>query len=292
LPTLLRGDGEIDVASTPQGRSNVFARLADNQRFEHSTVSLPQAIADGLRADLQQIRSARADERLFRPEFLCEFLDEATAFVSYQMIAGCEDPSLDKRLDLEALSADRADLFAGIDIGRRRDLTVIWVWRRQGDGLLVTAGLVELSGANFAEQQQAIASVLSVRQLRRCCIDAGGLGMQLAEQAVQRFGAHRVEPVTFTAALKSQLALLLRVKLEQQQIRLPVDEAIRNDLHAVQRSITAGGQVRFEADRSGAGHADRFWAAALGLYAAELSNAGPAEYVSARPLVFGRIGIW
>ncbi|MDO8630615.1 MAG: terminase family protein, partial [Phycisphaerales bacterium] len=45
FPTLLRGDGELDIASTPKGRSNMFYDLRDNPRFATSLITLPDAIA-------------------------------------------------------------------------------------------------------------------------------------------------------------------------------------------------------------------------------------------------------
>lgn len=291
FPSLLRGGGELDVASTPKGKDNMFAKLAENSQFEPSVVTLPQAIEAGLDADAEQIRQAMGDDQMFRQEFLCEFLDEAYALLSYELIAGCEDAELAKQPDWRGLAEGRAELFVGIDIGRRRDLTVIWLWRREAGGVFVAAGVLELSGATFAEQGEAMASVLSLGGVRRCCIDASGLGMQLAEQAVERFGGHRVEAVTFTVALKSQLASLLRIKLEQRAVRIPVDEAVRNDFHSVRRSITAGGQVRYEASRGEGSHADRFWAAALGLHAAEGGVVGEQEYLGGRRLRFAGAGI-
>ena len=77
FPTILRGGGELDVASTPKGRKNVFYQLSGNDRFVQSTVTLPDAIEQGLNVDLEEVRHSMGDEELFRQEFLCEFLDEA-----------------------------------------------------------------------------------------------------------------------------------------------------------------------------------------------------------------------
>lgn len=290
FPTVLRGDGELDVASTPRGLSNVFAELRDNEQFSHSTVTLPDAIAQGLNVDLEAIRRSMGDEELFRQEFLCEFLDEATAFLTHAQIAACEDARLMKDRDLTELRALRADLYAGVDIGRKRDLTVLWVLSPDGEDL-VTQAVYELSTAPFREQFALLSELLSLRSLRRCCIDAGGLGMQLAEQAVEAFGAHRVEPVTFTAAIKSELAGRLRVIVEAGRIRIPADEAIRNDWHSLQRCVTAAGHLRLDAGHAGGSHADRFWAAALAVHAAD-SAPGRAEILTAPALTFARKGTW
>src|SRR5439155_2490733 len=71
LPTLLRGHGEADIASTPRGRAGMFYRLHDNPDFLRTTVTLPDAMAQGLDVDGEPMRRAMGDERLFRSEFLC-----------------------------------------------------------------------------------------------------------------------------------------------------------------------------------------------------------------------------
>ena len=115
--------------------------------------------------------------------------------------------------------------------------------------------------------------------------------MQLAEEAVDEFGDYRVEAVTFTNALKAEMAGRLRRRVEDRTIRIPVDERIRNDWHSIERSVTPSGHIRYDADRSVAGHADRFWAAALAVYAAGNPPA-KQEQMKTPPLAFARKGIW
>ncbi|NLX13865.1 MAG: hypothetical protein GXY44_09470 [Phycisphaerales bacterium] len=290
FPSVLRGDGELDVASTPKGCSNLFAELRDNPRFTHSTVTLDEAIAAGLEVDAEQIRRSMNDEMLYRQEFGCEFLDEAAAFLTYEQIARIEDAALTKEFDLARLGRCRHGLYAGVDIGRHRDLTVIWVLEQDG-ATLVTRGVRESMGEPFAQQYAALRGLLSLRQVRRCCIDAGGIGMPLAEAAVTDFGAGRVEAVTFSAAVKDELATRLRLRVESGELRIPVDESIRDDWHSVRRSVTAIGPARYTAGRSGEGHADRFWAACLAVRAARVAS-GPIESARGETLRYARAGIW
>jgi phage FluMu gp28-like protein len=311
LPTVLRGDGEVDIASTPHGRGNLFYELQSNAQFSTSMLTLPQAIAQGLDVDADEMRRAIGDEELYRQEFLCEFLDESTAFLTYEQIAACMDPAMTVHRSLPALSAEQRELFAGVDVGRLRDLTVIWVLASEWGMLnsergmdssrdpafriphstLSTVAVIELSQAPFREQFDQLSQLLALRSVRRCCIDAGGLGMQLAEQCVEHFGAHRVEPIVFTAALKSQLASSLRIAVEGRRIRIPLDERIRNDWHSLERSVTQSGHFRLSAPRREGSHADRFWAAALALHAADGATGG-VEHMAARPMQFARPGTW
>src|SRR5205085_11671850 len=105
FPSVLRGEGELDVASTPKGQSNLFAELRENERFERTVVTLDEAIAAGLEVDRHALYRSMNDDELFRQEFGCEFLDEATAFLTYAQIGGAEDPGLDRTYDLTRLRA-------------------------------------------------------------------------------------------------------------------------------------------------------------------------------------------
>ncbi len=357
FPSLMRGGGELDVASTPKGQSNMFYELRTNDRFARSTITLPDAIAQGLDVDAAAIREAMGDEELYRQEFLCEFLDEATAFLTYERIRACEDddevrglprtglqpacsgcgtglqpvsseggttprPVTQKNHRLQAgatqtrgatcsggathgliartephirtllpsIARSPRDLYLGMDIGRRRDLTVIWILERHGE-LLRTAAVLELASAPFDRQYALLAELLCIRRMRRAAIDAGGVGMQLAETALAAFGPHRIDAVTFTAAAKSQMAVALRVLVEQQRIRIPADERIRNDWHSVRRAVSATGHFLLSAGRGSDGHADRFWAAALAVRAAGEAT-GALEWTVSDATPFHRNGTW
>ena len=290
FPTLLRGDGELDVASTPKGCGNMFCQIRDNPRFTTSLLTLPDAVAYGLDVDVEQMRRAMGDETLFRQEFLCEFIDESTAFLTYEQITDCVDDALVCHCEVEPLACETRELFVGVDVGRVRDLTAAWVLASEGS-VWRTVAVVELANTSFTRQFEVLSTLMALPTVRRCAIDAGGLGMQLSEQLVERFGGHRVEPVTFTPALKSQIAGGLRIAVEARQIRIPDDERIRNDWHAVQRAVTSAGHLRLSAPRVEGSHADRFWAAALAVYAAR-SSTGKAEVMNVGPLQFARKGAW
>jgi phage FluMu gp28-like protein len=316
FPTIMRGDGELDIASTPKGLDNLFAEQRSNPQFTRSTVTLQDAIAAGLRIDAEEIRRSMNDDELFRQEFGCEFLDETSAFLTYEQIQAAEDPRIEKGFDLAALAAGRGELYVGVDIGRHRDLTVMWVvektqkhqnaktqkedgltdpqpfTRHGGDDVLITRGLRESVGEPFRDQWAVLHALLSMRSVRRCCIDAGGIGMPLAEAAVEAFGSGRVEAVTFTAGVKDEMASRLRMRVEEGTIRIPADESIRNDWHSVRRSVTSSGPAQYEADRRTGAHAHRVWAACLAVRAAGSGSGGAIEGLQAGRLLFSRAGIW
>ena len=103
--------------------------------------------------------------------------------------------------------------------------------------------------------------------------------MQLAEGWQQRFGTSRVEAVTFTPAVKASLAEPLRGRFQDRLVRIPIGAEIRDDLHSIRRTSTAAGNVRYLAERTEDGHADRFWALALANHAAEKPTAVGVQWL-------------
>lgn len=65
-------------------------------------------------------------------------------------------------------------------------------------------------------------------------------------------------------------------------MRIPDDAKIRADLRKVQKVTTSAGNIRFVAEATADGHADRFWALALALHAGSNPTA-PIEFMSGGP---------
>ena len=119
--------------------------------------------------------------------------------------------------------------------------------------------------------------------MRRTCGDETGLGMMLMENLPHRSAPIASKPITFTQANKQRLAEGLRPKFEDHACRIPTIPLVREDLHGITKVDGAGGHVRYLGERTGkAGtvHPDRFWAAALGVNAAEEA---PVYRVRRRP---------
>ena len=288
--------GSMEVISTHRGSHNFFNQLVREIKEKGNPkgislhrVTLQDALeqgflvklkgklpADDARQDMDEaqyydlIRAGCADEESFQQEYMCNPADDASAFLSYDLIAGCEyAEGIDWGTDL----ADTPNpVHVGVDVGRDHDLTVIVALEQVG-GTFFTRRVVEMQNETFAAQEHALDQILNLRSVRRCCIDCTGIGRQFTERAQARHGRHRVEAVTFTGPVKEELAYPFRAAFEDHSIRIPADPKIRSDLRAIRKETTAAGNVRFAADRGKNGHADRFWAFALALHAASQSTA-------------------
>lgn len=224
-------------------------------------------------------------EEDFNEEYMCIPQDEKSAFLTYEMLAGVEDDNVLWVGDHIPANSTGL-LYLGKDIGRRKDLSVKWVFEKIGP-ILFTRKIIVEENMRFRHQRDSLYEILQHPSFRRACIDETGIGMQLAEEAEEDFGKYRVEKISMTGPAKEQLAYGLRNQIDQRLIVIPSDPTVRKDLHSVKKIITSHGNLRFDQDSMGRkntdGHADRFWAAALGVEAAK-SYSGEVNVSSRRGL--------
>lgn len=265
FPTItneLSGQKKIRVVSTPKGRGNKFAELWEEggAQWSRHRVTLDDAIAAGLRVDKAALREGVADEDIWRQEYFCEFLANDTTYFPLDLIRACE------RIPAPEAPTD-APRYIGVDIGRAHDLTAIAELAAVGEELRLV-DLETIERAPFAEQRELLWSRLSRPSVRGVAIDATGIGAQLAEETRAKFGS-RVEPVQFTNAVKNGLFQSLHRAMEEARLVLPADRELREDINAMHRKISTGGNIQFTAPRRPDGHSDRACALALAVDCAE-----------------------
>lgn len=278
FPTVTRGY-KLRVISTPQGKSNKFYEIwTGDSVFSKFRVDIYDAYKAGLpiyddKGELttpEFLREAIGDDLAWRQEYLLEFLDSVHNWIPFELISAAEDASIGLE---NPLKGEKNPLFMGIDIARKRHLTVIWTLEKVGD-VHWTQEITSLHDTPFSEQREEMVRQIFQKKPQRVCIDGSGLGMQLAEELRANFGSI-VEVVTFTLQAKEHMAVYAKRIFEDRRLRIPVDRRIRDDIHSLKRYITAAGNARFDAPKSDEGHADYFWALALALHAAETASSMP-----------------
>lgn len=255
---------KLRVTSTPNGKSGKFYELdtADDDTWSRHTVDIYQAVADGLPRDIEQLRAGIADEDAWAQEYELKYLDEASAWLTYELITSVEDVRAGKPQLYQG-----GVCFVGVDIGRRHDLFVIWVLEQIGD-VLWTREIVELKRATFAEQDDALDEVMRRYRVGRVCMDQTGMGEKPVEDAQRRYGENRVEGVLFTGPNKLVMATAGKERFEDRTIRIPEGSpTLRSDLHKLRKMVGPTGAPRFVAERDD-DHADRTWACFLAVNAA------------------------
>ena len=295
-PTITWGDS-IRVLSTHNGEGSAFHKqiqggtpfvegvtLAD--RFSVHRVTILDAIEQGLVERINEVKGTSMSREDFlascragcrtEDDWLQEFMaipsKDASAWLTYQLIEQCEDD----RAGDPAYYGD-GQRYIGMDIGESKDRTVIWTLERVGD-ILWTREVLVMTDEDLSVKQAALLERMRHPKVVRACIDATGLGTQIAQEA-ERTG--KGEAVKFTLPAKDELASPLRGYFEDRTIRVPGPRNgdpsggdTREQLHAVRMTRTANGTPRYDAARTEEGHADKFWGLALACHAAKLRSVG------------------
>lgn len=292
--------GSMEVISTHRGSGNFFNLLIreilekeNPKRISHHKITLQNALEQGFLYKLQQAlpedaeqqemdeaeyfdftKNGCADEESFLQEFMCVPGDDETAFLEYDLIAKSEYGASEQWEIDSPEDCKGRQLFAGIDIGRTKDLTVLWILELLGD-VLYTRKVIELRNMSKPDQEKVLWPW--VNWMNRTCQDYSGLGIGWGDDAQKRYGQYRYENITFSGKVKEFLAYPVRGNMEDRKLRIPFASEVRADLRAVTKETTPAGNIRFTAERSENGHADRFWALALAIHAAGNPGA-PIEF--------------
>lgn len=291
-PSIMWGN-HVRIISTHNGDDTYYNGLITEikkgsdgtmKNWHLSKVTIDDAIKDGLvdtilghKATKEEVVEFLEDafsgmsQEAIDEEFYCKPRSSTNShLLPYELINAIERDNI----LVDDLKNVVGDLYVGVDIARKRNFTVIWIDEKLGE-TTYSRKIIPLQKMPFRDQKEILYSVLAHPKMRRCCIDATGIGANLAEDAALDFGALRVEEINFTEAVKAELATDIYVAVEDRRTLIPRDKRIRDDFYSVKCVTTAAGKKRYEAKTAEDGsHADFFWAKALCVHAAK-SYSGP-----------------
>ncbi len=165
--------------------------------------------------------------------------------------------------------------YYGMDFGRKIDLSVIAPIALEANLVRRVPFMIELRNIPFKQQQQILYYLVDrLPNFARGAHDARGNGQQLAEEAWQRYGAQRIEPVMLTEEWYRNQMPPLKAAFEDAMLLLPRDADVRDDLRALR---LVRGVARIPENYQGKGsdgkprHADAAIALALSYYASQQS---------------------
>lgn len=289
LPVITHG-GRVTVGSTPCGDHGMFWRVVSepelaSQFSQHRVpwsrapwlcTDIPAATADATsdtdsrveRYGTEVLRRLRGalDRETFEQEYDLRFLDSNEAFITWEEIESNveEIPLASTWSELAAMGGR---LFAGVDIGRVAHATEIVVLR-EVNGHFSVCTIKSMVNEHFATQEAAVSDCMRVARIEKACVDATGLGRQFGEDLVRQF-QRRVSLVQFSTASKEHMASRLKRALQMGTLTLPRHRSLMEQIHMVRRTWTNAGRPKYDAAAVHSNHADKFWALALALEAAE-----------------------
>ena len=153
-------------------------------------------------------------------------------------------------------------LYVGYDIARSHDLSVIWVYEYVGRNANLVC-ILELSGMPYQEQFEAASRIVGHNMVRRCYVDRGAIGSQIAEDLLRKFG-NIVEPYSIGHTQKCDMFAKLEKFAQQERLNYPNDDRVMQDICSVRRTFSDKGMQQITGGTSFS-HADFANACALAL---------------------------
>lgn len=290
FPVISKAGLVLRVVSTPNGKSNKFYDIMTEEPtvWSRHVVDIYQAVEEGLDRNIDELRAGLGDADLWAQEYELKWLDEATAWLDYDLIRSCEAKGarivhveyeakfardlFPKRTEHVVTGPEPAPtknrIFVGMDIARKKDLTCIWVAEELPDGSLQPREIITMRRAPFWAQHAELRRIIKRDRPSKVSIDQTGMGEAFVEDERLEHGSI-VEGIQFTSVVRFALATGLKEAMEERSFLVPEgDRDTRDDLHSITKAITTTGAVRLVHDGQSDGHGDRFWAAALVVNAA------------------------
>jgi phage FluMu gp28-like protein len=309
LPATAKGDGYIRIGSSPLGATGLFWEIFTEAMraypgYAGHRIKIPWWHVRSLCKDVPEalkLASHMATEdrvRLFgtkplvelyenmfiedfQQEFECSWVDEAIAWISWDVIKRNQDPGLicwhsksvvQARRHLAAFQQALDDgkvessLAGGIDVGRKRDLTEFFIIGKSPSGSLPVRWMISLSQVEYDDQEGLFVELIKALPFVKVLVDETGIGSQLAENLRKRTGGVS-EGQSFTQPAKEVWAVEARIQAERGNTPLPVDRDLAYQIHSIKKRMSATKHASFDTERNETHHADKFWAWALALYA-------------------------
>lgn len=273
----------IRIISTHNGKKSLFYSFVQrlnkgSLKWKHFRTTFVEAVRQGL-ADkalhkkctreeqdeyIRGVEEATGDNTVWNEQYMLEAEDGDTILLARPVLESAGKAEL---LPFGQLRACK-ELYAGLDVGRFKNFSLLWIIEKVSSSLFVTRYVFAIQAERFPKQDKEISEFLEkLPNLRRICVDYTGMGIGLTEYLQEKWGTARVEGVTLTAPVKEVLAFRMKKMLEDLSFLIPGEQEVYDDFQLVKKVVTAAGNIRLPADTKNDSHADRFWGAALALEA-------------------------
>ncbi len=289
------------IASTPNGVMNMFYQMVTSGLYKVIKVRRSDAWQQGLniyhpvtreKITPQEARDAAIDKQAYDQNYELVWASENSKLLTMDLIGAAEDNSVgvicEQEWSPEALVRieKMENIYVGVDVGRKRDISVISLLEKLGQQHFIRA-VLRLENMRLPDQQHRLEAALMQVAFRGSEIDMTGIGLGLLEYTQEKFGQYRVRGVNFSSsepmsdkiAATGRKGLTIRVTegmavdllqvYEDKAIKHPFDLRLRDDLRLPEKVVATSGRVSIAASRNAEDHADHFWSFALAVRAAK-----------------------
>ncbi len=273
---LMTTNGRFIGASTPGSRDSVFYRMCTGQAgykdvSRHHVGYLEALEPNGpLKKEIvEDIRQQTWwDPSRWQREMEAEFVEDEEAWLPLSLIKPCtavdfalipESAVLNERLP------PAESYFVGVDLGLKRDSSVVAVVEKRGQELY----LVHLKPFKLGTEYGHVLGFLKKLSngsdaVRRVYVDQTGVGEVFMEEA-RKSGLKNAKGIMMTLASKQDIMMYLKRTMEESRLFLPYDSEMINEMNVEKYELLKTGKTQFS--HPDGTHDDRLWALALAVYA-------------------------
>ncbi len=231
-PSLTDRKGRALFISTPKGR-NWFWRLYNTTGEEYAHHSYPTSSNPYI--DPAEIQAAKetVPERIFRQEYLAEFIEDA----------GSVFRNVSKLSTLKPLekAKEGRQYFAGVDWGKHNDFTVVSVFDDLGDQVY----LDRFNKVDYVVQIGRISAINKRFGLTAILAESNSIGEPNIERMVRE--GLPVEGFATTNRSKAAAVEAFEAALDHEEMRLIDDETQTAELQALEQTRLPSGLTRYAA---------------------------------------------
>ncbi|MCX8191627.1 MAG: terminase family protein, partial [Nitrososphaerales archaeon] len=272
LATRWQRGAQIIVSSTPWGKNTMFYRFCKDpivaKDWSQHHITWRDAVKEGL-IPLEFIEAQRrsiSTER-FQREYEAEFVEDHDSYLTQDLIARCQDPELEY-WSFDHFIKDK-ELYAGIDLGKKHDYSVIAVLEKDHFHEDYPLKLVHLKRFELDTPYASVIGYMKILSERwkifhRICVDQSGVGEYIVED-MRNAGIENIEGVVLTMQKKEEVLGYLKQVMLESKLKLPYDEDLIIEMNIEKYELTKDGHIKFSHPEHC--HDDRLWALALAVYA-------------------------
>ncbi len=229
-PILAENGGWAVFNFTPRGMNHGWKILQqarnEPEQWFHQVLTVDDTKC--ISPEVLESERKQMPEELFRQEYYCEFLDGAGAFFT----------RINENLwDGEMMIEMGKSYQLGVDLGKHMDFTVI----TPVDLHTNRVGKPErFNQMDWVLQKSKIETAYHRYNKARIVMDSTGIGDPIYDDLSVKIN---IEPFKFTQTTRMDLLNNLRLKLAQDDIKIPNDENLINELRSFQYSLNDHGKI-------------------------------------------------
>lgn len=239
-PALSDRRGWLYAVGTPKGRNWFYTGYQRGLDGDPDYLSLNHPSTVNPWFDPAEMDAARSDmpERIWRQEFLGEFLADAASVFGLEAIKRATGGQLEAPID-------GARYVAGVDLAKYTDWSVIVVLRTDVTPWRVVA-IDRFNRLPWDAQERRLLDLLGRYGCRLALIDKTGIGDAVVESLARQ--NRKIEGWTFTASSKETIVSGLAVALEQRKVQIPAAcDVLLRELGHYEYELRANGHVAYSA---------------------------------------------